>query len=103
MTDIPDRLLKVREVAELLGRTTDSVRHSLQDGTLPGAKVGGRWYVPGSHLRAIFERQERERVERQAQRAKARTDALARLEQTRAEAEQQGDQPRPANGCGAGE
>lgn len=39
--------------APMLSTTVNSLRHSVKHGTIPGTRVGGRWMIPTSYLRAI--------------------------------------------------
>lgn len=47
-----NRLLTVREAAQLLGLCLDSVRRQLRSGKLPGVRVGRGWRVPERVLMA---------------------------------------------------
>ncbi len=47
-------LLSVDEVAEYLGYKTDTVLRHVRRGTIPGRKVGGRWYIRVVDLEAMF-------------------------------------------------
>jgi excisionase family DNA binding protein len=38
-------LLTVSETAKLLQRSTEQVRRYLREGTLPGRRLGGQWFV----------------------------------------------------------
>lgn len=38
-------LLTVAETARLLDRSTEQVRRYLRDGSLPGERIGGQWFI----------------------------------------------------------
>jgi len=47
-------LLSIDEVAEYLGYKADTVLRHVRRGTIPGRKVGGRWYIRVVDLEAMF-------------------------------------------------
>jgi excisionase family DNA binding protein len=48
------RLLSTKQVGEILGMKTESVRHWLRKGRLPAVKIGKGWFVPESKLQAFL-------------------------------------------------
>jgi excisionase family DNA binding protein len=49
-----ERMLSVRETAEIMGWCLDSVRRKLRSGDLPGVRLGRNWRVPESQLAAYI-------------------------------------------------
>ncbi len=49
------RLLEVRKVAQILGLGDEEVRERLRDGELKGKKLGNRWRVDETVLRAYID------------------------------------------------
>lgn len=50
-----DILWGAEQIGPEINRTTRQVNHMLASGTLPGArKIGGRWCIARSALRALF-------------------------------------------------
>jgi excisionase family DNA binding protein len=45
-----ERMLSVRETAQVLGLCLDSVRRHLRSGKMPGVRVGRNWRIPESQL-----------------------------------------------------
>ncbi|MGB4453872.1 MAG: helix-turn-helix domain-containing protein [Coprothermobacter proteolyticus] len=45
---IEKQFYKISEVAEVLGVRYNTVWRLIQNGTIPGVKVGKTWYVPAS-------------------------------------------------------
>ena len=45
MADDTGRFLTVAETARLLQRSTEQIRRYLREGTLPGQRLGGQWFV----------------------------------------------------------
>jgi excisionase family DNA binding protein len=58
MTDAPDRYMKVRDVAEIFDVTPATIRDWLNDGILPGVKIGGGhyWRVKASDVYDLAQR-----------------------------------------------
>jgi excisionase family DNA binding protein len=50
-----ERMLSVRETAEIRGCCLDTVRRDLREGKMPGVKTGRNWRVPESQLMSYFE------------------------------------------------
>jgi len=54
----PGPYLTVREAADLMGRTEETVRRQIRDGSLPAVKVGSGpkapWGVPGPYLERLM-------------------------------------------------
>lgn len=48
-----ERMLSVRETAEIMGWCLDSVRRKLRSGEMPGVRLGRSWRVPESQLAAF--------------------------------------------------
>ena len=51
---LPD-VVGLAALAEHLGLATSTVRAHLRNGTIPGRKIGGRWFVSRRDLLAFFE------------------------------------------------
>ncbi|RYG75194.1 DNA-binding protein [bacterium] len=49
-----ERMLSVRETAEIMGWCLDSVRRKLRSGELPGVRLGRNWRVPESQLASFI-------------------------------------------------
>jgi hypothetical protein len=49
-----DLIWGAEEIAKLIGRTTRSTFHMLDNGELPARKVGGRWVAERGKLIAFF-------------------------------------------------
>jgi excisionase family DNA binding protein len=49
-----DGLYDVPEIAAILGITDRTVRKMLREGKFKGRRLGKRWYVPGSAIKAYF-------------------------------------------------
>lgn len=47
-------LLTVAETARLLQRSTEQVRRYLREGSLPGRRLGGQWFVHSSDAEAFL-------------------------------------------------
>ena len=45
MSDHLGEMLTVAETAKALARSTEQVRRYLREGTLPGRRVGGQWFI----------------------------------------------------------
>jgi excisionase family DNA binding protein len=45
-----ERMLSVRETAQIMGWCLDSVRRKLRSGEMPGVRLGRNWRIPESHL-----------------------------------------------------
>ena len=56
LTNEPD-LLTPKDLERLLSLSSGHVRLLLRDGSLPGVKVGSRWYVPRTELEKFLEKQ----------------------------------------------
>ena len=52
----PERIYSTREVAELLGVNSGTVRYWIKKGWLKGFRVGGRFKVEGKSLRDFVKR-----------------------------------------------
>lgn len=52
---IGDRLLTIREAAEMLRLSTRTVRHYVQRSEIEGRIIGGRWRFRRADLDAFFE------------------------------------------------
>lgn len=52
------KLYDLRELAEMLGTTEDTLRHYLREGKLAGQKIGVKWYVSEDGLREYFTRKQ---------------------------------------------
>ena len=50
LQDDPEDTLTVQEAADALGRTYESVWRLVQEGRLPGYRLGGRWCIPRVEL-----------------------------------------------------
>jgi excisionase family DNA binding protein len=50
MGDLSERVLRVEEVARLLGIATSSAYRACRSGELPARRVGRRWVIPGAAL-----------------------------------------------------
>lgn len=50
------KIIKPREVAEILGTSPNFIYTILESGELPGIKVGGRWLVPISAVDELLDR-----------------------------------------------
>lgn len=48
-------LLTVAETARLLQRSTEQVRRYLREGTLPGRRLGGQWFVHAADAQAFLQ------------------------------------------------
>lgn len=56
LDDIRDRtVITVTEAAELLELDARTVRRGLENGDLPGVRVGQRWVIPVAHILPILE------------------------------------------------
>lgn len=49
-----ERMLSVRETAEIMGWCLDSVRRKLRSGEIPGVRLGRNWRIPESQLAAFI-------------------------------------------------
>jgi excisionase family DNA binding protein len=58
MSDHLGEMLTVAETAKALARSTEQVRRYLREGTLPGRRVGGQWFIEVAAVEA-FARQRR--------------------------------------------
>lgn len=58
-----DRWISVREASARLGWSPSRVRTAIRDGTLRAEKVGGRWHVDPSTVRAVVEGRRRRRFD----------------------------------------
>jgi excisionase family DNA binding protein len=58
MTELPDRLMKVSDVAEIFDVTSATVRVWIAEGILPAIKIGNGhyWRVYASEVTALAER-----------------------------------------------
>jgi excisionase family DNA binding protein len=54
MTDHDSELLTVAETARLLRRSTEQVRRYLREGSLPGRRLGGQWFVHHADAEAFL-------------------------------------------------
>ena len=50
-----NRLLTVREIAELFQTTRQQVRKMLRNGEIPAVKVGREWRIPQEYLEEFIE------------------------------------------------
>lgn len=51
-----DDLLTVADTATLLQRSTEQVRRYLREGTLPGRRLGGQWFIERAEATRFLER-----------------------------------------------
>jgi len=49
-----DALYDVPAISKILGVTENTVRKMLRAGKFKGRRLGKRWYVPGSAIKAYF-------------------------------------------------
>lgn len=49
-TKVKDKLLTIKDVAQLFNREQSTIRKRITNGQLPGHKVGRSWYVLESEL-----------------------------------------------------
>lgn len=49
-----DLLWEVSAIAKAIGRTERQTFRLLETGQLPGRKIGGRWVIERSKLKAVF-------------------------------------------------
>jgi excisionase family DNA binding protein len=49
-----ERMLSVRETAQIMGWCLDSVRRKLRSGEMPGVRLGRNWRIPESQLAAFI-------------------------------------------------
>lgn len=56
MTDPAHEHLTVAAAARLLGRSTEQVRRYLREGTLPGHRLGGQWFIQPADAEALLHR-----------------------------------------------
>lgn len=54
MAENARRLLTVAETARLLRRSTEQVRRYLREGSLPGQRVGGQWFIHHADAEAFL-------------------------------------------------
>ncbi|MBA2596191.1 MAG: helix-turn-helix domain-containing protein [Chloroflexia bacterium] len=54
MTDHASELLSVAETARLLRRSTEQVRRYLREGSLPGRRLGGQWFIHHADAEAFL-------------------------------------------------
>ncbi|MGH2614957.1 MAG: helix-turn-helix domain-containing protein [Thermomicrobiales bacterium] len=54
MTDHESDLLTVAETARLLRRSMEQVRRYLREGSLPGRRLGGQWFVHQADAQAFL-------------------------------------------------
>ncbi|MCD6029572.1 MAG: Helix-turn-helix domain [Thermomicrobiales bacterium] len=59
MADDTGGFLTVAETAKLLQRSTEQIRRYLREGTLPGRRLGGQWFVQRADAE-VFVRQRNE-------------------------------------------
>ncbi len=50
-----DDILSIREVSEFLKVKEQTVYRLVQQGKLPGVKIGGQWKIKKSHLDKMFD------------------------------------------------
>ncbi len=58
MNDTEDAVMTVQEVSQYLRLAESTVYKLVQDGKLPGRKVGGRWRFPRESLQRWLEQTE---------------------------------------------
>ncbi len=54
MTDHANKLLSVADTARLLRRSTEQVRRYLREGSLPGRRLGGQWFIHHADAEAFL-------------------------------------------------
>ena len=54
MTSTVPHLVPAEEAAPQLNRHPVTLRRNLRDGTVPGVKVGGRWYLSSTVLERLL-------------------------------------------------
>lgn len=54
MADHASGLLSVADTAKLLKRSTEQVRRYLREGSLPGRRLGGQWFVHHADAEAFL-------------------------------------------------
>jgi excisionase family DNA binding protein len=54
MMDQESELLTVAETARLLRRSTEQVRRYLREGSLPGRRIGGQWFIHRAEAEAFL-------------------------------------------------
>lgn len=50
-----DQIMNIKEVSEFLNVKEQTVYRLVQQGKLPGVKIGGQWKVKKSHLDKMFD------------------------------------------------
>ncbi len=56
MAEQSEELLSVAETAKMLSRSTEQVRRYLREGTLPGRRLGGQWFIDRANAQALLVR-----------------------------------------------
>lgn len=55
MSEMPEDIMNVRDVAEYLKIREQTAYRLVQQGKIPAVKIGGQWKIKRSHLDRLFD------------------------------------------------